>query len=189
MIVAQAFPLAPGPAQANYTAILRRMQAGEDLPPIVVYQLGYRYFVIDGHTRVAAAKTLGIQFLDAVVTEALPRQEGKLYMTYYARRDFERHTGLHGIRLTAPWRYHLLYRHVEGYWMYLERSPRSRAPDQGSLPSWMCRPSWKRCRRRRKKRAQYDESPPRSVVYNTCIRIEFDEALINAAKAYHHNRG
>ena len=115
-------PLAPGPAQANYTAILRRMQAGEDLPPIVVYQLGYRYFVIDGHTRVAAAKALDIEFLDAVVTEALPRTEGRVYVTYYARRDFERHTGLNGIRLTAPWRYHLLYRHVEGYWMYLERS-------------------------------------------------------------------
>jgi hypothetical protein len=115
-------PLASGPAQASYTAILRRMQAGEDLPPIVVYQLGYRYFVIDGHNRVAAAKALGIEFLDAVVTEALPRKEGKVYVTYYARRDFEQHTGLQGIRLTAPWRYHLLYRHVEGYWMYLERS-------------------------------------------------------------------
>ena len=27
-----------------------------------VYQVGNRYFVIDGHTRVAAAKALGVEF-------------------------------------------------------------------------------------------------------------------------------
>lgn len=115
-------PLGPGPAQGNYQAILRKMRAGEELPPITVYQLRNRYFVIDGHTRVAAAKALGIEYLDAQVIEALPRKEGEVNLTYYARREFERNTGLEGIRLTAPWRYHLLHHHVEGYRLYLERS-------------------------------------------------------------------
>jgi hypothetical protein len=115
-------PLGAGPARANYQAILRRMKAGETLPPITVYALGNRYYVVDGHTRVAAAKALGIEFLDADMTEALPRKEGEVNLTYYARREFERYTGLEGIRLTAPWRYHLLHHHVEGYRLYLERS-------------------------------------------------------------------
>lgn len=115
-------PLGAGPATANYKSILRAMKAGEELPPIAVYQIGSRYFVIDGHTRVAAAKALNIDFIDAAVTEGLPRKEGEVNLSYYARREFERATGLVGIRLTAAWRYHLLHHHVEGYRLYLERS-------------------------------------------------------------------
>src|SRR5947209_8049521 len=115
-------PLGAGPASVNYRAILRAMQSGQELPPISVYQIGTRFFVIDGHTRVAAAKALGIEFLDAYVTEALPRKEGEVNLTYYARREFERATGLNGVRLTAAWRYHLLQHHAEGYRLYMERS-------------------------------------------------------------------
>jgi hypothetical protein len=115
-------PLGRGPAQGNYRAILNLMRTGEELPPITLYQLGTRYYVIDGHTRVAAAKELGIEYLDANVTEALPRKEGEVNLTYYARKEFERYTCLEGVRLTAPWRYHLLHHHVEGYRLYLERS-------------------------------------------------------------------
>lgn len=115
-------PLGAGPASQNYRNILNIMKTGEVLPPITVYQLGSRYYVIDGHTRVAAARALGIDFLDAEVIEALPRKEGEVNLTYYARKEFQRYTGLEGIRLTAPWRYHLLHHHLEGYRLYLERS-------------------------------------------------------------------
>ncbi|MGI8825765.1 MAG: hypothetical protein ACR2JC_08985 [Chloroflexota bacterium] len=115
-------PLGHGPAQGHYTTIYRLMKAGTVFPEITVYQIGNRYFVIDGHTRVAAARAAGIEFIDANVTECLPRKEGDVNLTFYARREFERDTGLEGVRLTAPWRYHLLHRHVEGYRLYLERS-------------------------------------------------------------------
>jgi ParB-like chromosome segregation protein Spo0J len=111
-----------GSAGRNFRDILTAMKKGADFPPISVYQLGNRYFVIDGHTRVAAAKQLDIDFLDADVIEALPRKEGNVNLTYYARREFARQTGMEGIRLTAPWRYHLLLHHIEGYRLYLERS-------------------------------------------------------------------
>jgi hypothetical protein len=38
-------------------------------PPIVVYQLGEAYFVIDGHHRVAVARRRGVKQIDAEVTE------------------------------------------------------------------------------------------------------------------------
>jgi ParB-like chromosome segregation protein Spo0J len=98
------------------------MQQGHEFQAIAAYQLGSRYFVIDGHTRVAAAKALKIEFIDADVTECLPRRDTEVNLTYYARREFERYTGLEGIRLTAAWRYHLLHHHIEGYRLYLERS-------------------------------------------------------------------
>ena len=108
-------PLGRGPAQANFQDILRVMKSGETLPPITVYQLGNRYFVIDGHTRVAAARALGIDFLDADVTEALPRKEGEVNLTHWARREFERYTGLEGVRLTAAWRYNLTLNFSRSY--------------------------------------------------------------------------
>jgi hypothetical protein len=115
-------PLGHGPARGNFLDVLRAMKSGKELPPITVYQLGNRFFVIDGHTRVAAARELGIDFLDAEVIEALPRKEGEANLTHWARREFERYTGLEGVRLTAAWRYHLLHHHVDGYRLYLERS-------------------------------------------------------------------
>jgi hypothetical protein len=55
--------------------IARRWQRVEeafpegDFPPIVVYQLGEAYFVIDGHHRVAIARQRGTEMIDAEVTE------------------------------------------------------------------------------------------------------------------------
>ena len=42
-------------------------------PPIVAYQLGDAYFVIDGHHRVASARRQGIEMIDAEVTELRAR--------------------------------------------------------------------------------------------------------------------
>jgi hypothetical protein len=42
---------------------------GRLLPPIELYRLGDRYYVLDGHHRVAAALDLGQVEMDAVVTE------------------------------------------------------------------------------------------------------------------------
>jgi hypothetical protein len=42
-------------------------------PPIVVYQLGDAYFVLDGHHRVAIARQRGMEAIDAEVTELRAR--------------------------------------------------------------------------------------------------------------------
>jgi hypothetical protein len=47
---------------------------GTLLPPIELYKLGDRYYVVDGHHRVAAALSLGQLEMDAVVTEYTPAQ-------------------------------------------------------------------------------------------------------------------
>lgn len=40
-----------------------------DFPPIKVFRVGDVYFVRDGHMRVVAAKELGVEFIDAEITE------------------------------------------------------------------------------------------------------------------------
>lgn len=49
--------------------IERLMARGETLPPIDVFQVGDYYYVEDGHHRVAIAKKLGQEFIDAYVTQ------------------------------------------------------------------------------------------------------------------------
>jgi hypothetical protein len=44
-----------------------------DFPPIVVYQLGEAFFVLDGHHRVAIARQRGMETIDAEVTELRAR--------------------------------------------------------------------------------------------------------------------
>ncbi len=45
----------------------------ESFPPIVAYQLDDAYFVVDGHHRVAIAKQLGMEHIDAEVTRLRTR--------------------------------------------------------------------------------------------------------------------
>ena len=52
--------------------IEKAMARGEILPPIEVYELDDRYFVMDGHHRVRAAKIIGQEFMDANVTKLIP---------------------------------------------------------------------------------------------------------------------
>jgi hypothetical protein len=48
------------------------MQRGQALPPVELYQLGFGYYVLDGHHRVAAARLLGQLALDANVVGFVP---------------------------------------------------------------------------------------------------------------------
>ncbi|NMB47192.1 MAG: ParB N-terminal domain-containing protein [Firmicutes bacterium] len=54
------------------TAIEAAMARGEILPPIDVFELDNKYFVVDGHHRVRAAKKIGQEFMDANVTRLIP---------------------------------------------------------------------------------------------------------------------
>lgn len=61
-------PMVPGGGY-RFRCIRTLMQDGAALPPIELYKLDDRYYVVDGHHRVAAARSLGQRFMDAVVTE------------------------------------------------------------------------------------------------------------------------
>lgn len=56
----------------RWRAVERAYPEG-DFPPIVAYQLGDAYFVIDGHHRVAIARERGIETIDAEITELRAR--------------------------------------------------------------------------------------------------------------------
>jgi hypothetical protein len=56
-------------ARARLGSILVATRQGEPLPPIEVYAWHGQYYVLDGHHRVAAARAVGSDFINAHVIE------------------------------------------------------------------------------------------------------------------------
>ncbi|XVV04762.1 chromosome partitioning protein ParB [Actinosynnema sp. CA-248983] len=99
---------------------------GEAVPPIEVYRVGDLHFVQDGHHRVSVAHALGLETIDAYVTEVVTRiaahgirHRGDLIVKDYRRLFLER-VPLSGqaraeVLLSDPWDYAELGEHVEAW--------------------------------------------------------------------------
>ena len=88
------------------------MEPGIELPPIDVYKLGFGYYVLDGHHRLAAALQNGQVDIEANVTEFLPAADEQAPELFAARRAFEQSTGLTDVGAARPETYrHLAPRH------------------------------------------------------------------------------
>jgi hypothetical protein len=99
---------------------------GEAVPPIEVYRIGDLHFVHDGHHRVSVAHALGLEVIDAYVTEVVTRipahgirYRGDLIVKDYRRLFLER-VPLGGearaaVVLSDPWEYAELGEHVEAW--------------------------------------------------------------------------
>ena len=58
-----------GSVRARWERIAAAQRRGESMPPIDVYRIGELHFVKDGHHRVSVARALGLDVIDAYVTE------------------------------------------------------------------------------------------------------------------------
>jgi len=99
---------------------------GEAIPPIDVYRVGDLHFVNDGHHRVSVAYALGLDTIDAYVTEVVTRvnahgirHRGDLIVKDYRRLFLER-VPLTGraraaVLVSEPWEYAELGEHVEAW--------------------------------------------------------------------------
>jgi len=57
--------------RGRWERIAKAMRRGESMPPIDVYRVGELHFVEDGHHRVSVARQLGLQVIEARVTEII----------------------------------------------------------------------------------------------------------------------
>lgn len=55
--------------EQRFQRVLAAMERGNSLPAVELYQLGYGYYIMDGHHRIAAARQLGQLDIDANVVE------------------------------------------------------------------------------------------------------------------------
>ena len=62
-------------ARQRWQRIATAVRRGEAMPPIDVYRIGEMHFVRDGHHRVSVARQLGLDVIEAEVTEIVTRVE------------------------------------------------------------------------------------------------------------------
>jgi nucleotide-binding universal stress UspA family protein len=93
----------------------RASESNVALPAIDVYKLGFGYYVLDGHHRVALAMENGQVEIDANVVEYLPVTDEQAPKRYAARRSFERATRLTEVGAARPESYTILRETIEQY--------------------------------------------------------------------------
>jgi hypothetical protein len=110
----------------RWEGIAKAMRRGQEMPPIDVYRVGDLHFVIDGHHRVSVVRQLGLELIDANVTEivtevpvggairlrdlALKSQERLFYERVPLSRGAREQ-----IRFNEKWRYAELAEGVEAW--------------------------------------------------------------------------
>lgn len=115
-----------GRVRERWERLALAARRGEHIPPIEVYRVGDLHFVIDGHHRVSVAYALGLDTIEALVTEVHTklnpkgiRYRGDLIVKDY-RRLFLSRVPLTGearasIVVSDPWDYAHLGEHVEAW--------------------------------------------------------------------------
>lgn len=109
------FRLVNKATKQRFEAIVRKMQEGYTFPPIEVYKVGDKYFVADGNHRVAAAKQLGVAFLDAHVQEYFPGAGVEDAIYWRERSAFELATKNTNFHFTNPDSYRRLLSHLQTF--------------------------------------------------------------------------
>ena len=110
----------------RWEGIAKAMRRGEPMPPIDVYRVGELHFVVDGHHRVSVARQLGLDVIDANVTEIVTEvgagtetRVGDLALKSHERLFFERvplpPAARAQIQLSDEWRYAGLAEGVEAW--------------------------------------------------------------------------
>jgi hypothetical protein len=103
------------PDEDRFRRIQVAMDEGKEMPPIDVYKLGFGYYVLDGHHRLAAALQNGQVEIDANVIEFLPAADDQAPELFAARRAFEQATGLTEVGAARPETYATLQQAIENY--------------------------------------------------------------------------
>jgi ParB-like chromosome segregation protein Spo0J len=80
--------------EQRYERVLALTAVGTHPPPVELYELGYGYYAVDGHRRIAAMKALGYDDITAIVIEYVLATDGDAQRLFAARQTFERATGL-----------------------------------------------------------------------------------------------
>jgi len=121
---------------ARYYRIRKAMEKGEILPPIIVYQVGDEYYVLDGNHRVAVAKELGMEFIDAEVIEFFPAPKRESRALRKKREEFEKLTGLTAIDAGEPRHYDSFLNYIKDYAENMKRSLGREVPLQEAALNW-----------------------------------------------------
>lgn len=118
-------------------AILKLMQEGKPLPPISLYQIKDDYFILDGHHRFTAARSLGQSHINACILELLPSKDTLENRLYIEKIDFRDKAGLaKTIDLTEPGQFGLLEQQIREHQAYLSKEKGQQIAYRQAATDW-----------------------------------------------------
>ena len=107
----------------RFQGIKNAMIGKKPMPPVKLYQIRNDYYILDGNHRVAAAKEIGRDEIEAKVTEVLSSKNTFENLLYRERLEFYEKTGLTGdITLTEVGKYRYLENQIKRHMEYLNNT-------------------------------------------------------------------
>ncbi len=90
----QQFRLKGAGNEERLASLTQAMQEGRSIPPVSLYQIKNRYYIVDGHHRVSAARNLKQSHIQAKILELLPSGETVENRLYLEKIDFRDKVGI-----------------------------------------------------------------------------------------------
>jgi DNA-binding Lrp family transcriptional regulator len=110
-------------ATERYNDIKQALREGRSLPPVKLYQIKDKFYVLDGNHRIAAAKALHHSDIRANIIEFIAGKKTLENILYYQRSQFTEKTGLpYTISLTELGQYNHLLNQISLHQNALEKA-------------------------------------------------------------------
>jgi uncharacterized ParB-like nuclease family protein len=90
----QQFRLKGAGTEERLASLTKAMQEGRCIPPVSLYQIKDNFYILDGHHRVTAARTLEQSHIQAKILELLPSGETVENRLYLEKIDFRDKVGI-----------------------------------------------------------------------------------------------
>lgn len=118
-------------------SIKKVMCDGKRLPPVKLYQIKDEYYVLDGNHRIAAAKALRHNDIDATIVEFIPSKNTLEHIIYKERAAFSEQTGLqYAINLTELGQYDIMLQQITRHRVHLEKTEARPFSIQETAADW-----------------------------------------------------
>ena len=124
-------------ATERYQHIRQALREGRSLPPVKLYQIKDKFYVMDGNHRIAAAKELKHDDILATILEFIPSRETLENLLYAQRSRFAEETGLpYAITLTEIGQYDHLLEQITRHKLYLEENGQASVSTAAAATDW-----------------------------------------------------
>ncbi len=126
------------PARSERLEEIREaMKSGKNTPPVSLYQIKDDYYIMDGNHRVAAAKSLGRDEIQARILEFLPSTDTLENLLYREKSQFVETSGLTApIILTEVGQYRYLLQQIEKHRAALSRVSGTETTAEAAAQDW-----------------------------------------------------
>ncbi len=118
-------------------SVTQALQEGRPIPPVSLYQIKDKYYIVDGHHRVTAARNLKQSHIQATILELLPSEDTVDNRLYLEKIDFRDKMGLtRALELTEPGQSEYLLQQVTTHQQYLAEEQQQEVSLQEAGADW-----------------------------------------------------